>query len=176
MLCIVLFVSYDYECCTYYFLFIIHNCFALVQHLFLGSLCYNLRKLGRIKEDTNGMDKFEAYIAKIDNPEHRARTEEVLRWVAETFPALTPKLAWNQPMFTERDTFIIGFSVSKKHLAVAPERAGIRHCEEDIAKAGYDYTKELVRIPWDRPVPFPLLEKMIAFNRMDKAGCTTFWR
>jgi len=28
-------------------------------------------------------------------------------------------------MFTHRDTFIIAFSIAKKHLAIAPEQTGI---------------------------------------------------
>ncbi|QCB29216.1 hypothetical protein [Corynebacterium endometrii] len=28
-------------------------------------------------------------------------------------------IAWNQPMFTHHDTFIIGFSHAKKHMAAA---------------------------------------------------------
>ena len=122
------------------------------------------------------MEAFAEYLARIDHPEHRARMEEVLGWVAQKFPNLMPKIAWNQPMFTDHDTFIIGFSVSKQHLAVAPEQAGIEHCLDDIAQAGYGHTKEIVRIPWKSPVDFSLLEKMIKFNISDKANCTTFWR
>ncbi|NRG47411.1 iron chaperone, partial [Bacillus sp. CRN 9] len=29
---------------------------------------------------------------------------------------------------------------------------------------------------WDSPVDFSLLEKMIEFNILDKADCSTFWR
>lgn len=122
------------------------------------------------------MEVFADYLSRIAHPQHRARTEEVLAWVMKQFPQLEPKLAWNQPMFTDHGTFIIGFSVAKPHLAVAPERAGMIHFADDIAQAGYDQTKELVRIQWDRPVPYSLLEKMIAFNLLDKADCTTFWR
>ncbi|WYQ55832.1 iron chaperone [Bacillus sp. FSL W7-1282] len=122
------------------------------------------------------MDAFKDFLDRIDNPQHRARTEEVLAWVTKTFPHLVPKIAWNQPMFTDHDTFIIGFSVAKHHLAVAPEQAGIHHFVDEIEQAGYDHTKELVRIKWDRPVDFSLLEKMIEFNIRDKADCTTFWR
>lgn len=122
------------------------------------------------------MEIFEEYLASIDNPQHRERTEEVLSWVAKTFPNLEPKIAWNQPMFTDHGTYIIGFSVSKQHLAVAPERAGINQFLDDIEQAGYDHTKELVRFKWSNPVDFSLLEKMIAFNIADKAGCETFWR
>ena len=124
----------------------------------------------------NDMDVFAEYLSGIGNLEHRARTEEVLTWVAERFPNLMPKIAWNQPMFTDHDTFIIGFSIAKQHLAVAPEKVGIDHFSDEIVKAGYGHTKQLVRIPWNDPVDFSLLEKIIEFNILDKADCSTFWR
>ncbi|MDQ0656479.1 iron chaperone [Paenibacillus sp. W2I17] len=122
------------------------------------------------------METFAEFIARIDNPEHQARTEEVLNWVTEKFPNLKQKIAWNQPMFTDHDTFIIGFSVSKQHLAVAPEKAGINRFSEEITQAGYDHTKELVRMKWKQEIDFSLLERMIEFNIADKAECSIFWR
>ncbi|CAN7249957.1 MULTISPECIES: iron chaperone [unclassified Paenibacillus] len=122
------------------------------------------------------MEVFAEFLGRIDNPQHRDRTEEVLTWVSEKFPNLEPKIAWNQPMFTDHGTFIIGFSVAKPHLAIAPEKAGILQFADDIVQAGYDHTKELVRIKWNSPVDYSLLEKMIAFNVADKAECSTFWR
>ncbi len=122
------------------------------------------------------MEVFAEYLARIDNPQHRARMEEVFGWITKKFPDLQPKIAWNQPMFTHHGTFIIGFSTAKHHMAVAPERAGINNFSHEIVKAGYDHSKELVRIPWDSPVDLSLLEKMIEFNILDKAGCSTFWR
>lgn len=122
------------------------------------------------------MEVFAEYLASIDNPQHKARMEEVLDWIFKKFPNLMPKIAWNQPMFTNHGTFIIGFSISKNHLAVAPERAGIIRFSDEIVQAGYNHSKELVRIPWDSPVDLVLLEKMIQFNILDKAECSTFWR
>ena len=122
------------------------------------------------------MEVFAEYLEKIENKQHRARTEEVLEWVTKRFPNLIPKIAWNQPMFTDHGTYIIGFSVSKHHLAVAPEKAGINHFSEEIVQAGYDHTKQLVRIQWGSPVDFSLLEKLIEFNILDKVDCSTFWR
>lgn len=122
------------------------------------------------------MDVFAEFLAKIDDPQRRARTEEIFRWVKATFPQLVPKIAWNQPMFTDHGTFIIGFSAAKQHLAVAPERAGIERFSQEIQQAGYDHTKELIRIRWDGPVDYSLLERLIAFNLLEKADCSTFWR
>ncbi len=122
------------------------------------------------------METFAEYLAHIDNPQNKARMEEVLDWITKKFPNLMPKIAWNQPMFTHHGTFIIGFSMAKHHMAVAPERAGIDHFTEEIIQAGYSHSKELIRIPWDSPIDFMLLEKMIQFNILDKAECSTFWR
>lgn len=122
------------------------------------------------------MDVFADYLASINDPIQRARTEEVLTWVMEQYPDLSPKIGWNQPMFTDHDTFIIGFSIAKKHLAVAPEAVGISRYADEIVKAGYDHTNLLMRIRWELPVDYALLARMIEFNIEDKADCTTFWR
>ncbi|MGI6376413.1 MAG: iron chaperone [Anaerolineae bacterium] len=122
------------------------------------------------------MEVFAEFLAKIDAPRHRERTAEILAWVRDTFPGLVPRVAWNQPMFTDHGTFIIGFSVAKHHLAVAPERAGIVRFSDEIVRAGYEHSKQLLRIRWDQPVDYALLERIITFNIADKADCTSFWR
>ena len=122
------------------------------------------------------MEPFAEYLAGIQNPQHRARMAEVLCWVGQTFHELLPKIAWNQPMFTEHGTFIIAFSASAGHLAVSPERADMERFEQEIAHAGYQQGRMLFRIPWDREVDYPLLHRIIDFNRTEKAGCSTFWR
>lgn len=122
------------------------------------------------------METFEEYLEGIENTQHRARVTEVLSWISDRFPDLGTRIAWNQPMFTDHGTFIIGFSVAKKHMAIAPERAAIQLFSEEFSKAGYEYTSELFRIKWEQPVDYTLLEKIILFNRSDKAECTTFWR
>jgi uncharacterized protein YdhG (YjbR/CyaY superfamily) len=122
------------------------------------------------------MEVFAEYLSHIDNPQHHARTEEVLGWVVKSFPNLVPKIAWNQPMFTDHGTFIIGFSVAKQHLAIAPEKAGINHFSDEIVQSGYEFSKELLRIRWDSPVDFSLLKNIIQFNILEKSEYSTFWR
>lgn len=122
------------------------------------------------------MENFSEYLSTIKNQDNRTRVEEVLNWVTTEFPSLLHRIAWNQPMYTDHGTFIISFSVSKQHMAVAPERVTIEHFQSDIIKAGYDYSNEIIRIRWDKPVDYSLLEKIIRFNIIDKADCQTFWR
>lgn len=122
------------------------------------------------------MDAFHEYLEKLEHPEHRTRVEEVLTWVGTTFPELKPIIAWNEPMFSHHDTFIIGFSVAKHHMAVSPEVAGITKFEEEIKANGYTHTKGIFRIKWSDDVNYELLRKMIAFNIEDKAETKKFWR
>ena len=122
------------------------------------------------------MEIFAEFLSKIEIEQHRARIEEVLNWVKEKFPNLVPEFKWNQPMFSDHGTFIISFAVSKQHIAVSPETAGILHFSEEIIQAGYTHTKMLARFPWNKPIDYALLEKMIEYNIADKAECTTFWR
>jgi uncharacterized protein YdhG (YjbR/CyaY superfamily) len=124
----------------------------------------------------NKMEAFKEYLAKINNPQNREQLKKVLEWVNINFTNLTPKIAWNQPMFTDHGTFIIGFSVAKNHFSIAPEKAGIEHFSNEIEQAGYEYSKELIRIPWNSPVDYLLIEKIIIFNILDKANFATFWR
>jgi uncharacterized protein YdhG (YjbR/CyaY superfamily) len=83
---------------------------------------------------------------------------------------------WNQPMFTDHGTYIIGFSLAKKHMSVAPENKAIEEFSDALEKADYSYTNEIFRIPWDGEVDYALLKKIIEFNIEDKDGVDTFWR
>jgi len=122
------------------------------------------------------MEAFDAFLVAIDDQESRKRTEEVFAWVHVTFPGLVPKIAWNQPMFTDHGTFIIAFSVAKHHLSVSPDVTAIRLFSEKIEKAGYSQTINLFRIKWEMAVDYALLEKIIQFNIDDKKDCKTFWK
>lgn len=119
---------------------------------------------------------FSEYLGSILNVEQRTRMEEILIWIPEKFPTLAPRVAWNQPMFTDHGTFIIGFSISKQHIAVSPEKFVIDHFSAAITEAGYLRSSNLFRIKWSDPVHFSLLEKIIAFNIEDKSEYSTFWR
>lgn len=122
------------------------------------------------------METFEKYLSTIKIEEHRSRMREVLEWINNRFPDMQPKIAWNQPMFTDHGTFIIGFSASKQHFSVAPEQKGIEMFSSEIKKSGYSYSSNIFRIRWDEPVNYSLLEQIIRYNRTDKADCSSFWR
>lgn len=121
------------------------------------------------------MEAFKDYLDKIKDENQKARTEEVLAWVSNRYPSLERKIAWNQPMFIDHGTFIIAFSVAKQHLAFALEEPAAIKFKEEIAKSGYEQTIKFVRMKWNQPVDYDLLERIISFIIEDKAQSKTFW-
>lgn len=122
------------------------------------------------------MTTLNEFLESIENPQQKTRMTELLDWVSNHFTSLELKVAWNQPMFTNNGTFIIGFSISKQHISVSPEQTGMIHFKTDIEKSGYSQSKMLFRIKWNEEIDYLLLEKIIQFNCYDKRDCKTFWR
>ena len=87
------------------------------------------------------------YLATISNADNRARMVEVLNWVAERYPELELRIAWNQPMFTHHGTYIIGFSAASKHMAMAPERATMIRFEPVMRERGTEFDTMLTPHP-----------------------------
>lgn len=122
------------------------------------------------------METINEWLNTVDNIDHREKIRGVLNWVKDTFPALETVIKWNQPMFTDHGTFIIGFSVSKNHFAAGLEGEVIRHFEKEMTNRGQDFSKMIIRFNWTEEVDYDLLEKIIQFQIEDKKDCSTFWR
>lgn len=115
------------------------------------------------------MQVFDDYLTAMADPQHRTRLTEILRWLSEEFPDLTPKLSRSQPVFLDGETFIIGFEHKAQALVVNPERAGVQYFSEKIISAGFDHDESVFRMPWNGVVDYQLLEEIVKFNILDKA-------
>lgn len=124
----------------------------------------------------NSDHAFSPVLEKITIQEHRSRVEEVINWVESNYPNLGKRIAWQQPLFTDHETFILGLKPSKKHLTINPEVAGIEHFAQEIDDAGYSRQTMTFAILWDQEVNYKLLEAIIDWQIEDKANTTTFWR
>ena len=58
-------------------------------------------------------ESFESFINNIDDLNVRERLSDMFSFIEASFPNLEKRIAWNQPMYTNDKTFIIGFSVAK---------------------------------------------------------------
>lgn len=116
------------------------------------------------------------FLATIPNDDNRARMVDVLVWVGLIYPELELHIAWNQPMFTHHGTYIIGFSASSKHMAMAPERATMIRFEQVMKERGTNFGTMLARQPWDKPFDYELATAFIEHQIEDKRDITSFWR
>lgn len=122
------------------------------------------------------MQNFEEYLAAIENIEHREKMRDLFDWILTEFPELETRIAWNQPMFTHHETFILAFSLAKNHISVSPEVKTLTLFAEDIDQSGYDHTNNIFRIKWTQAIDRELIKKLISFNIEDKKDYHKFWR
>lgn len=119
---------------------------------------------------------FEAFVEKMEVASQQQRMKEILDFIGSKYPELEQRIAWNQPHFVMDGTFIIGFSYAKAHIAIAPEHVTIEKFKDEALQSGYSVTNQIIRIQWEQAVNYDLIQKMIEFNMVEKAGYKTYWR
>lgn len=81
---------------------------------------------------------FDEYLASL-TPAQQAPIKTLHTLVATRFPQLTPKMAYNQPMFARPDgSLCVGFSASAKHVSLNPFSADV------VAKHAPHFAKSMV--------------------------------
>lgn len=122
------------------------------------------------------MIEFKNYLDAIKDEKTKEKMTHLLEWVISEYPNLDRKIAWNQPHFVHKDTFIIGFVHTKQHVSVAPEYKAIEVFKEKIKDSGYIATNFIFKIKWNQHMNYDLLMQIIDYNIKDKSGTTTYWR
>jgi len=122
------------------------------------------------------IQEFKDYISQIDDLKKRERVNDLLERIHLDFPQLVPVIKWKQPMFMDHGTYIIGFSISKNHIAMSPEAKTIQVFSDKIKSSGYNYSTMIIRFPWNFDIDYHLIKNMIEYNINDKLECQKFWR
>ena len=86
------------------------------------------------------------FLSNFKNPILKFKLEPIFEQIQKEIPNLTVELKWNQPMFIINGTFIIGFSVAKNHISIAPEAVTMAIFTNDIKVANYEATNNLFKI------------------------------
>lgn len=118
----------------------------------------------------------EEFLDTVPEGTKRERMVEVLDWVKENYPQLGFRMGWSQPMFTNNGTFIVGFSVSQKHMNIGTEGAVVEHFAPTMKERGIKHGKMTVPMPWNEPFNYQLLGEFIDYQIATKEGVKTFWR
>lgn len=121
-------------------------------------------------------EKLKNFIDAIDNEAIKTKVISLINHIQLTFPNLHLEIKWKQPMFLFNQTYIIGFSLSKKHLSISPEQETIEHFTEKIKALGFEHSKMIIRLPYQKDLPFDLIDEMIQYQINAKKDHQKFWR
>ena len=117
----------------------------------------------------------EEYLDSIADSDHRDEFNELLNWVHATWPQLVCEIKWNQPMFTDHGTFIIGFTALTNHVTVGSEPRAFEHAVPLIEQQHLKRGKKTFQIPYGRSDAWEVLEQIIDSTIADKRDVQTFW-
>ena len=117
----------------------------------------------------------EEYLGSIADERHRTKFKELLDWVHATWPQLVCEVKWNQPMFMDHGTFIIGLTALTNHVTVGSEPRAFEHAMPLIEQQHLKRGKKTFQIPYERSDAWKVLEQIIEFTIADKRDVQTFW-
>ncbi|MGD9887458.1 MAG: iron chaperone [Bacilli bacterium] len=122
------------------------------------------------------MGKKTVFYQGITKTEQQLKVEQLFQWILTKYPHLTLVIKWNQPMFMDHGTFILGFSFAKDHIAIAPEKHTMDLFRDELMDNDYQPTSMMFRIKWNQDVNFDLLAKILDYNIKSKQNDDSFWR
>jgi uncharacterized protein YdhG (YjbR/CyaY superfamily) len=104
--------------------------------------------------------EIDAYLEGLDEPK-RSTLRRLREMILEIVPDAEQCISYGLPAFRVRGKVVAGFASLKNHLSYLPHSGSvIPELGNDVA--GYSGTKGSLHFPIDRPLPRPLVEKLIA--------------
>src|SRR5579884_718219 len=112
-------------------------------------------------------EEIDAYLEALDEPK-RSTLQQLRETILEIVPDAEQGISYSLPAFRVQGKVVAGFAAFKNHLSYLPHSGSVLP-ELGDAIAGYGGTKSALHFPIDRPLPRPLVEKLIA-TRLSEVG------
>ena len=104
-------------------------------------------------------EEVDQYLQGIEEPK-RGTLQALRRTILEVVPDAEEMLSYNVPAFRVHGKTVAGFAAFKNHLSYLPFSGSVLP-ELAAELNGYATTKSALHFPVDRPLPKPLVEKLI---------------
>ncbi len=92
---------------------------------------------------------------------------KVRQTIAEAAPAATEAISYGIPTFRMNGTYLIYFAAWKKHIGIYPIPVGTALDDE---MEPYRAAKGSLHFPYDRPIPYDLIAKVVRARIVEAAG------
>jgi len=94
--------------------------------------------------------------------EFQETLQQVRAVIHKAAPDAVEKLSWKMPTFWQGKN-VIQFAVHKKHLGLYPGDAAVTEFSQQLEDNGASYNKGSIQIPWDKPMPYELIEAITKY-------------
>jgi uncharacterized protein YdhG (YjbR/CyaY superfamily) len=114
-------------------------------------------------------ESIDAYIASFP-PEVQVTLQKIRTTIAKAAPGATEKISYRMPTFYLYGN-LVHFAAFKNHYGLFPTSSGIEHFKKELA--GYSSSRGGVQFPFDRPVPYALITRIVKFRvrqNIERAG------
>lgn len=111
-------------------------------------------------EDNKSITTIDAYIAQF-SPEIQEKLQSLRKSIRETAPDTGEKISYGMPTFTLNGN-LVHFAAYKTHIGFYPTPSGIEAFKEKLSE--YKYSKGAVQFPISKPLPFDLVQEIVAFR------------
>jgi uncharacterized protein YdhG (YjbR/CyaY superfamily) len=109
------------------------------------------------------MEKFDTideYIAQFPE-EIRNILQEIRELIKKEAPEATERIAYGLATFYLNGN-LVHFGAQTNHIGLYPTASGISNFEAELKN--YKYAKGSVQFPLDKPIPYPLIKKIVKFR------------
>jgi uncharacterized protein YdhG (YjbR/CyaY superfamily) len=88
--------------------------------------------------------------------------EKVRKTIRKAAPGVEEKISYQIPTFTLKGRYLVYFAAYKKHIGLYPAPRGVEEFKEELS--AYEGGKGTVRFPFDKPIPFDLIRRIVKFR------------
>ena len=105
----------------------------------------------------------------IQNEEIQERLEKLRQTIKAAAPLALEVISYSMPAY-KLTGMLLYFAAHKNHIGLYPMASGIENFKTELSK--YETSKGTVQFPFDKPIPFGLIKKIVKFRvqeNLDKA-------
>ena len=106
-------------------------------------------------------------------PELQKRLWQLHETIRTAAPGATESLKWRMPAYSYQK-ILVTFAVFKNHTGFYPMPSAIKAFAKDLKK--YNTARGSVQFPHDKPLPLPLIKKIVKFRVKESKEGTIKWK
>lgn len=107
------------------------------------------------------MNTLQEYLQKFP-PHVQTLLQNLRKEITKAAPDATEAFVYGAPAFKINNKTVIIYAAFKNHVGIYPEANAIRHFKKELAH--YKTAQGTIRFPFDKPLPFTLIRKIVKFR------------